>query len=99
MTFQGRGTTSPSRSSKKYAPIPALEVIRCGPSQFGPSFPHAEFFAEPTTLHSTRSPGAKGRHNLASASVGNEPIEPLRFPFFHQSSLDLLLGFHRCLLD
>ena len=40
-----------------------------------------------------------GRHNLASASVGNEPIEPLRFPFSHQSSLDLLPGFRRYLLD
>ena len=40
-----------------------------------------------------------GHHNLASAFVGNEPIEPLRFPFFHQSSPDLLPSFHRCLLD
>ena len=81
---------SPSKSSKKYAPVPALEVTRYGPSQFGPSFPHAGFFAEPTTFLNTWSPshlGPKvlslhGRHNLASASVDNEPIEPSRFPLF-----------------
>ena len=55
-----RGTTSPSKSSKKYAPMPALEVIQYGPSQFEPNFPHAGFFIEPTTLRSTRLPGAKG---------------------------------------
>ena len=38
----------------------------------------------------------RGHHNLTLASVDNGPIEPSRFPFFHQSSLDLLLGFHRC---
>ena len=95
---------SPSRSSKKYAPVPALEVIRYGPSQFGPNFPQLGFLPSPQLFTAPGHLGSKvlslhGRHNLASASVDNGLIEPLRFPFFHQSSLDLLLGFHRCLLD
>ena len=60
--------------------------------------PSPQLFAAPGHL-GPKVLSLHGRHNLASASVGNEPIEPLRFPFFHQSSLDLLLGFHRCLLD
>ena len=41
----------------------------------------------------------RGHHNVASVSVVNGPIEPLRSPFFRQSGLNSLLGFHRCLLD
>ena len=40
-----------------------------------------------------------GHHNLALASVGNEPIGPLRFPFSRRSSSDLSPSFHRCPLD
>ena len=59
-TFQGRGTTCSSKSSKKYVPMPATEVIRYGPSQFGPSFLHARFFAVPKTFFNTKSPGTSG---------------------------------------
>ena len=44
----------------KYAPILATEVIRYGPSQLGPNFPHAGFFAVPTTVLNTKSLGANG---------------------------------------
>ena len=84
--------------------MPALEVIRYGPSQFGPNFPQAGFFAEPTTLRSTRSQELKvlslhWHHNPALVSVDNEPTELLRSLSFPQSSLDLLPVTHRCLLD
>ena len=41
----------------------------------------------------------RGHHNLALVSFDNGPIKPSHSPFFHQSGLDSLLGFHRCLLD
>ena len=41
----------------------------------------------------------RGHHNLASVSTDNGPTKPLRSLSFLQSSLDLLLVFHRCLLD
>ena len=54
-TFQGRGITYSSKSSKKYASIPATKVIRYGPSQLGPSFPYVGFFAIPSTFLNTKS--------------------------------------------
>ena len=41
-------------------PIPATEVIRYGPSLLGPNFPHAGFFAVPTTFLNTKCPGVNG---------------------------------------
>ena len=69
-----------------------------------PIFPTLGFLPSPQLCAAPGHLGPKvlslrGRHNLTSASVDNGPIEPSRFPFFHQSSLDLLLGFHRYLLD
>ena len=37
-----------------------MEVILYDPSQLGPSFPQAGFFAVLTTFLKTRSPGANG---------------------------------------
>ena len=54
-TFQGRGITCSSKSSKKYASIPATEVMQYGPSQFSPNFLHAGFFAMPRTFLNTKS--------------------------------------------
>ena len=62
------------------------------------SLPSPQLYAAPGHL-GPKVLSLHGRHNLASASIGNELIEPLRFPFFHQSSPDLLLSFRRCLLD
>ena len=55
-TFQGRGIICLSKSSRKYAPILATEVMRYGPSQLGPSFPHFRFLAAPRTFLNTKSP-------------------------------------------
>ena len=59
-TFHRRGITCSSKSSRKYAPIPATEVMRYGPSQLGPNFPYAGFFAVPRTFLNTKSPGTNG---------------------------------------
>jgi len=40
--------------------MPTIKVMRYGPSQLGPNFPHAGFFAVVTTFLNTKSPGAKG---------------------------------------
>ena len=40
--------------------MPATEVMQYGPSQLGPSFPHAGFFAVPKTFLNTKSPGTNG---------------------------------------
>ena len=45
------------------------------------SLPSPQLYAAPGHL-GLKVLSLNGRHNLASASVGNEPIEPLRFPFF-----------------
>ena len=58
--FQGRGITCSSKSSKKYALIPATKVIRYDPSQFGQSFPHAGFLALPRTFLNIKFPGSSG---------------------------------------
>ena len=55
-TFHERGITCSSKSSRKYAPIPAIEVMRYGPSQLGPSFSHSRFLAVPRTFLNTKSP-------------------------------------------
>ena len=49
-----------SKSSKKYAHIPATDVIRYGPSQLGPNFPQVGFLVFPTSFLKTKSPGANG---------------------------------------
>ena len=59
-TFHRRGITCSSRSSRKYAPIPATEVMRYGPSQLGPSFLHVGFFTMPRAFLNTKSPYANG---------------------------------------
>ena len=41
-------------------PIPAIEVMRYGPLQLDPNFPHAGFFAVPKNFLNTKSLGASG---------------------------------------
>ena len=57
---RARDITCLSKSFRKYAPIPANEVIRYDLSQFGPSFPYAGFLALPRTLLNTKFPGSSG---------------------------------------
>jgi len=64
--------------------MPATEVIRYDPSQLGPNFPHAGFFAVPTTFLNTKYLGANGLNFTLNnipiwASADSMLIEPRHF--------------------
>ena len=59
-TFHRCGTTCLSKSSRKYAPMSATEVMQYGHSQLGPNFPHVGFFTVLKTFLNTKSPSTNG---------------------------------------